>query len=173
MKKILLALIGVVALVLLIAAIMPKEFKIEKEIVINKPREQVFNYLRMAKNANEWSTWMKKDPNVVQEFKGQDGTVGFINSWSGNKNVGAGEIETTNITPNERIDVELRFTKPRKVTNHAYYITQAIDKDQTRVIWGMTGRTPFPFNLICYFMHDKVGEEFQNGLNNLKAVLEK
>ena len=178
MKKILIVLAsilaGLIVLVLLAAAVMPKDFKIEREIVIDKPKAEVFGYIKMMqKNGNSWSPWIKKDPKMVQTSKGTDGTVGYVGSWSGNSEVGVGEEEITNIVPNERIDMELRFSKPMKATRHAYYITETIGADQTRVIWGMTGTTPFPYNAICFFMQKKVGAEFAAGLGNLREVLEK
>lgn len=172
MKKILLSILGVVALLLIIAALMPKDFKIEKEIVINKPKAEVFNYLQYAKNSESWCPWAKKDPNMTHEYKGQDGTVGFISSWSGNKEVGVGEQEITNIVPNEKIESELRFTEPMKATHKAYLITESVSETETKVIWGMTGRTEFPFNLVCFFMQKQVQKEFSNGLNSLKEILE-
>lgn len=33
------------------------------------------------------------DPNMEKEFKGTDGTVGFIYGWNGNKEGGEGEQE--------------------------------------------------------------------------------
>lgn len=173
MKKLLLSTLAVLALLLLVAAALPKDFKIEKDIVINKPASQVFAYLKMTKNENNWNPWIKKDAKIEQNYKGKDGTVGFVVSWSGNREVGAGEQEITKITDGKRIDLELRFLKPMKSTNQAYYIIDAVGKNQTRVTWGMVGRTPFPLNLICFFMHNQVKGEFDNGLNNLKMILEK
>ena len=177
MKKILLAIIGVIVVLALVALVMPKDFKIEKEIVINKPKAEVFGYLKMVKNGNEWNPWMKKSPNSdpsgVQTFKGEDGAVGFVNSWSSdNKEVGVGEEEITAVTPDERIDLELRLVKPVKVSHKVYFTTESVGENQTKVVWGMTGNTPFPANLLCFFMQKKIGTEFSVGLNNLKEKLE-
>ena len=172
MKKILIALLGVVVLLVLAAALMPKDFKIEREIVINKSQVEVFDYLKMMKNEHEWSPWAKKDPNMKQEIKGRDGTVGGIHAWSGNKEVGVGEAEIMALTPNTRIDLELRFSEPMKATHKAYYLTEEVTLNETKVVWGMTGRTAFPFNLVCFFMQKKVAHEFEEGLKNLKVVLE-
>ncbi len=173
MKNILLVLVGIVFLGLLAAAILPENFKIEKEVVINKPKSEVFEYLKMTKNENEWNPWIKKDPNIVQNFKGEDGNVGFVASWSGNKEVGTGEQEITKITYNQRIDFELRFIKPMKTINTSYLSIEAISANQTKVTWSITGKTRFPFNIICFFMQKKVAAEFAVGLDNLKIILEK
>ncbi len=172
MKKILLALLGLVVLVLAIAAFMPKDFKIEKEIVINKSKPHVFYYLRMLQNEKAWNPWIKKDPQVVQTYKGEDGSVGFVSSWSGNSDVGVGEAEITGIVPDERIDMELRFQKPMKATHKASYVVESVGEKETKVTWTMVGRTEFPMNLICHFMQKQVNKEFENGLKNLKEVLE-
>lgn len=178
MKKILLALVGIIALVLLVAAVMPKDFKIEKEIVINKSPSQVFNYLKMVRNGNEWNPWMKKgvntDPSGVQTFKGEDGAVGFINSWSSdNKEIGVGEEEITAITADERIELELRLVKPYQAKHKVYFTTTSAGENKTKVTWTIEGRTDFPLNLLCFFKHNEVKDKFTLGLNNLKEVVEK
>jgi uncharacterized protein YndB with AHSA1/START domain len=173
MKKILIAILSLAVVLLLVAAVLPKDFKIESSVVINKPVNQVFAYLKFMENGKKWQPWEKLDPNASGELKGVDGRVGAVASWSGNSKVGVGEQEIKNIVKNERIDFELRFQKPMKTTNQAYFITESVDKNSTKVIWGMTGRTPYPFNLVCFYMRDKVTKQFADGLVDLKNVLEK
>jgi uncharacterized protein YndB with AHSA1/START domain len=172
MKKILLILASLVVLALIAAAILPKDFKIEKSITINKPKSEVFAYLKMMENGQKWEPWSKMDPEMKTELKGADGTVGAISSWSGNSEVGVGEQEIKNIAENNRIDFELRFQKPMKATNQAYLITEDAGENQTKVTWGMTGRTDFPVNLLCNLMHGQVEKDFAAGLANLKEILE-
>jgi len=172
MKKILFSLITIVVVTLIAAAVMPKHFTIEQDIIINKPRVVVFDYLKMTKTNNGWNPWMQKDPEVVQTFTGEEGTVGFINAWSGNKEIGIGEQEITDLIPNERINLELRFIKPMKITHKAHFTTETVGEEQTKVTWVMEGSSPFPYNLICFFMQKQVKKEFAQGLNNLKITLE-
>ena len=173
MKKIFLSLITIIVAALLAAASMPKNFTIEQEIIINKPRVAVFDYLKMTKTNNGWNPWVQKDLDAVQTSTGEEGTIGFINSWSGNKEIGTGEQEVVDLIPNERIDLELRFIKPMTVNHKAHFTTEAIDEYQTKVTWVMEGKTPFPYNLICFFMQKQLKKEFAEGLNNLKVALEK
>jgi uncharacterized protein YndB with AHSA1/START domain len=173
MKKLLTILAVLVVAVLIVAAVLPKDFKIEKEITINKPVSEVFNYLKISQNANNWNPWIKKDPNLTQEYKGVDGTVGHISSWSSkNREVGVGEEEITNIIDNQKIEFEIRFKEPMTATNKGSFVTESVGENQTKVVWSMTGRTPFPFNLMCFFMRGKVADEFAKGLEDLKNVLE-
>lgn len=173
MKKVLIIIIAMVVAILGYAAVSPKDFKIEKSITINKPVAEVFSYLRLIKNSESWQPWTRIDPEMKKEFKGVDGTVGAISSWSGNSQVGIGEEEIKAISENQRIDFELRFVKPLQTTNTAFLSTEEISANETKVTWSMSGNTPFPFNLICIMMHETVEKNFEQGLNNLKTILEK
>lgn len=172
MKKIFLILLSLVVLALIAAAILPKDFKIEQSITIAKPKSEVFAYLKMMENGQKWEPWSKMDPSMTTELKGVDGTVGAVMSWSGNGEVGVGEKEIIAITENEKIDFELRFTKPMQAINKASLITEDAGENQTKVTWMMEGRTPFPHNLLCNLMRGKVNKDFATGLANLKAVFE-
>src|SRR3954463_8043069 len=90
---ILCALAGIIALVLIIALFMTKGYKTHKEIVIQAPKEKAFDYIKQIKNQDHFNKWLMLDPNMKKEYKGTDGTVGFIYGWSGNKEGGEGEQE--------------------------------------------------------------------------------
>ena len=85
---ILLVVAGIIALLLIIALFMKREHYVNREIVINAPRQKVFDYLKLLKNQEKFNKHAMADPDRKGEFKGTDGTVGFIYAWSGNKNAG-------------------------------------------------------------------------------------
>jgi hypothetical protein len=164
-------LIGVVAVLAMIA---PTELHVEREVIIDKPKDVVFEQLKLVKNHESWSPWFKRDPNIVKEYRGTDGTVGFVSSWSGNDEVGVGEQEITKIAEGERIDYELRFKKPMEDTSTAYLVTEEAGNGQTKVRWGMEGKLRFPGNVICMLMNMKgmLISDFDEGLADLKKHLE-
>jgi hypothetical protein len=176
LKKILIA-IAILAAIPLVAAFFVKgEYVVTREIIIKRPKPQVFDYIKLLKNQNEYSVWNKKDPDSKMEYTGTDGTVGFISSWDSQlKDVGKGEQEIKNIIPGERLEMELRFKKPFESTDYAFMATNALDSNLTKVTWGFNGKMPYPMNILCLFMDmDKMlGPDLQSGLNNLKAILEK
>lgn len=175
-KKIILGLLGIIALALLIALFLPKEYTVEREITINQPKDSVFNYVKYLKNQDNFSVWSTKDPAMKKTFTGVDGTVGAIAGWdSKDKNVGVGEQEIKKIVEGERIDFELRFKVPFESTDNAYMATEAISPNQTKVKWGFDGKMPYPMNLMLPIMNmeEMLGKDLQDGLNNLKVVLEK
>ncbi len=175
LKGIGLFIVAIIALVLIIALFVKKDYKVEREVTINKPKQQVFDYIKMLKNQNNYSKWAMMDPNMKKEYRGTDGTVGFVSAWEGNKEVGKGEQEIKGITEGQRMDFEIRFEKPFKSVANGYMTNEALGETQTKVKWAFAGNMPYPMNAMQLFMNmDKsIGGDLQTGLDNLKALLEK
>ena len=160
---------------LITAALVRKEYGVEKEIIINRPRAEVFNYVKLLKNQEQYSVWNEMDPLSKRTYTGTDGTIGFIATWdSKNKNVGKGEQEITRILEGERIDLALRFKEPFQSDDKAYLITEDALDGKTRVKWGFRGRLNYPMNLFLVFMdmENMLGNDFQKGLEKMKLQLE-
>lgn len=167
--------LGLVALILIVAIFVKKDIAAERQIVINKPKQQVFEYIKSLKNQNTYSKWGTLDSAMKINYTGTDGTVGFISAWDGNSKVGKGEQEIKKITEGERIDFELRFEKPLKSTSDAYMTTTAVTDSSTKVAWGFKGKMNYPLNIFNLFMdaNKTIGEDFAVGLSRLKNSLEK
>jgi hypothetical protein len=174
--SILIVLAGIIAVLLLIGLFSKKEYSAGREIIINKPKAAVFDYLKLLRNQNKWSVWGSLDPDMRMIYSGKDGTKGFISAWeSDNKNVGKGEQEILKIVDGERLDYEMRFLKPFKSTSWAHITLTAINENQTKVFWGFNGKMNFPANLMLVFMNMEkmIGKDFEKGLLKLKTILEK
>lgn len=152
----------------------PREFNVSRSVEIDKPLPEVFQYLKLIKNQNEWSPWKKKDPDMIQEFVGTDGKVGFISKWEGNKDVGSGEQEITRVVENETVEAQLRFLKPWKSQSNAFTRVDDLGEEKTRVTWGFSGISKRPTNVFFLFcsMDKAVGKDFEEGLASLKKILE-
>ncbi len=165
---------GIVLLFLLLAIIIKKDFVLQKQITINKPKTEVFNYLKLIKNQEKYSVWVMKDPNINIIYTGEDGTVGFTSSWTSNdKNVGIGAQEIIKINENESMEVEIRFKKPFEATNYAKTIVTAVTNSETNVSLTFMGKQKFPMNVMNLFMDKLVGKDMQQNLVNMKANIEK
>ena len=165
---------GIIALLLLIAALTKKDFKLEKQVIINRSKKDVFTYLKLIKNQEQYSVWVMKDPNVKMVYKGTDGTVGFTSSWESNdKHVGIGEQEIIKMNDGESMEVEIRFKKPFEDTNYALTTATAVGDTQTKVTNLFYGKSKFPKNLMNLMMDKLVGKDMQQNLENMKANLEK
>ena len=164
---------SIIALFLIIALLTKKEFRIEKQVVINKPKQEVFNYLKLLKNQENYSVWVMKDPNINLMYTGTDGTVGATSSWTSNdKNVGIGAQEIIKLADGESMDVEIRFEKPFKATNYANTSVTKAGDGQTKVSNVFTGKSKFPMNIMNLFMDKLVGRDMQKNLENMKVNLE-
>jgi uncharacterized membrane protein len=164
-----------IAIPLIVALFLPKDYAVTREVIINKPKDQVFAYVKSLKNQSNWATWNQMDPNQKNEYKGEDGTPGFIHSWVGNpENVGSGEQEIVKISEGERIDFELRFTIPFESQSPAWITTETAGDNQTKVTWGMSGTMPYPMNFMQVFMNMEkmIGTEYEKSLAQLKSILE-
>ena len=178
-KKILIAvgavLILLVAVVVILAFAVSPDYKVEREITINRPKSDVFDYVKKIKNQNQWGPWLKKDPSMKQEYRGNAGYVGFVSAWkSDNPEVGEGEQEIKNIVEGSRMDVELRFKQPFASTNQGFMTTEATGENSTIVRWGFSGSMPRPMTILLLMidMDKEVGKEFEDGLSNLKRIME-
>jgi len=173
---IVLIIVALVALLLIIALFVARDFAIEEAVIINKPRSLVFDYLKHIKNQDNFNPWSMMDPDMKKEYRGTDGTVGFVSTWESTKTKGPGqgEQEIKQVREGERLDLELRFIKPFASVSPAFFSTENTNTDQTKVTWGISGRMPYPMNLMIVGMgmNKQMGRELQNGLQTLKKVLE-
>ncbi|RYY64344.1 MAG: polyketide cyclase, partial [Chitinophagaceae bacterium] len=136
---ILLVVAGLVALLLLLALFLKRSYHVAREVVIAAPRRQVFDFLKLLENQERFNKWAKTDANRRKEFRGTDGTVGFVYAWSGDKSAGEGEKEITAIVEGERIETELRFVKPMRVTAYAHMALESLAEEQTKVVLSNGG----------------------------------
>ncbi len=124
--------IGILILLLIIGMFVKKEYTVSREVIVNRPKSLVFDYIRFLKNQNEYSVWATMDPNMKKKFSGTDGTSGFVSAWdSENKNVGKGEQEILKVVDGERVDYEIRFIKPFESTSLASMSAVFVSDSQT------------------------------------------
>lgn len=168
---ILLVIAGMIALLLVAALFMKREHYVNREIVINAPRQQVFEFLRFLKNQEKFNKWAKAGQRKEQT-RGTDGTVGYVYSWSGDKSAGQGEKEIMNIIEGKRIETEIRFIKPMRVTAAVIMETESVSDSQTKVNLINTGRLNYPLNLMIPFAEKNFARDMDTSLSTLKRLLE-
>ncbi len=170
---ILLILAGIIALLLLIAIFTKKTHYVKREIIINAPLQKVFDYVKLLKNQDEFNKNAKAGADRKKEFKGTDGTVGYIYAWSGDKDAGEGEKEIKNIIEGKSIEMEIRFTKPMKVSASIVMETEPLSDNQTKVYWSNGGILKYPLNIMIPMMEKHVKKDMDSSLLTLKSILEK
>lgn len=173
LKKLLLGLVVLSALLVVVVATRPAAFRIERSTQINAPADVVFAQVNDFKRWDAWSPWAKLDPNMITTIDGAPHGVGATYAWSGNNQVGEGRMTITESRPNEKVGVKLEFIKPWQATNTATFLFDS-QGQATKVTWVMEGTNTFMGKAVGLFvdMDAMIGKEFEKGLAQLKSVSE-
>jgi uncharacterized protein YndB with AHSA1/START domain len=162
-----------VVVLVVVAAMKPDAFRVERSATFTAPAEKVFPHLNDFHNWPTWSPWEKLDPAQKRTHSGATSGKGAVYEWEGNKKVGQGRMEITESTFPSKITIQLDFIKPFSANNITVF-TVAGQGGTTTVTWTMTGRQPFMFKVMALFMSmDKmIGKDFEAGLAAMKGVVE-
>ena len=170
---ILLVIASIIALLLIIALLTKKEYNIQREIIINAPLQKVFDYIKQLKNWDNFNKWAMADPNMKREFKGTDGTVGFIYAWNGNKKAGEGEKEIKVIVEAKTFEWEIRFVRPMTLIGYTKMGTESLSDNQTKVTMSNASTLKYPFNIMISMVEKMLPKDMDTSLSSLKNILEK
>jgi hypothetical protein len=174
LKWVLGAVVAVVAVFLVIVALQPADFRIERSATMRAPAQDAFAQVNEFQNWRAWSPWEKIDPALKRSYEGPKAGSGASYAWQGNKDVGEGRMTITESRPAELVRIKLEFFKPFAATNTAEFSFKPAGADSTAVTWTMTGQNNFLSKAICMFVNmDKmVGGMFEQGLAQMKSVVE-
>ena len=180
LKKILILIVVLIAVLLCYAATKPDTFRVQRTTSINAPPEKIFAIIDDFHNWGSWSPWEKLDPAMKRTYSGAASGQGAVYAWEGNDKVGAGRMEITDSAPPSKVTIKLDFIKPFEAHDIAELTLEppaAADTSSpvTTVTWAMHGPNPFISKVMQVFMNvdTMVGKDFEDGLANLKNVAEK
>jgi len=162
-----------IAGVLILATTKPDTFRVQRAASIKAPPEKVFALLNDFNRWGAWSPWEKKDPAMKRTFGATTSGKGAVYAWEGNKDVGQGRMEIAESVAPSKVALNLDFVKPFEAHNLVEFTLEP-KGDATNVTWAMQGDTPYFAKIIHVFVNmDKmVGNDFETGLANLKAIAE-
>jgi Polyketide cyclase / dehydrase and lipid transport len=162
-----------VAAVLVVAALRPNDFSVQRSATINAPPEKIQPMLVDFRQWPAWSPWEKLDPEMKRTLAGPASGPGASYAWQGSGKVGAGRMQIKDAAPS-KVTIQLDFSKPFEAHNTAEF-TLVPRGDATEVTWLMRGPAPFVSKLMGVFvdMDTMIGKDFEAGLANLKAAAEK
>jgi hypothetical protein len=171
--RILIAIAAIITLLVIVVAMQPTEFHVERSATISAPAPVVFAQVNDFHNWEAWSPWAKLDPAMKKTYEGASAGTGAISTWAGNIQVGEGRATITESRPSDLIRIKLEYVKPFAAVNTAEF-TFKPEGDQTAVTWKLFGTKNFISKAIGLFMDmDKmVGGQFEKGLAQLKSIVE-
>lgn len=171
--KILLALLVLFAVLALVVALQPAEFRTTRAVHINAAPAAILPEIEDLRRFARWNPFGKPDPTMRQVFSGADRGPGATMAWAGNAQVGEGRMTITEVRPDQLVAIRLDFVKPFPSTCMAEFTCQA-EGQGTRVTWSMAGRRTFVPKAIGLFldMDKMIGDRFTSGLTELKSIVE-
>ena len=170
-KKLLLGLVALIALILIVAAFRPNEFRVKRSATLSASPIALFAHVNDHRKFAVWNPWMKLDPAVKNTYSGPEAGVGAVCSWEGNGNVGAGTATIIESKPGELVRLRMDWRKPMEGTSTVDF-TFRPQGSQTVVTWEMYGQNNYLGKLMSLFIDcDKMcGEQFEKGLVSLGEV---
>ena len=102
------AIATVIVVVLIVAALKPGHFQIQRSAMIGAPPAVIYGYIADFRKWTQWSPWERIDPNLRRTYSGADHGVGAVYAWdSNNSKAGAGRMEITKAAENTLINLDL------------------------------------------------------------------
>ena len=148
----------------------PVALKVERSMMIHAPVEEVYAKVVDFNEWPKWSPWLIAEPTASTKVNGDGKSVGSVYSWDG-KIIGAGELEHKVIAPNQALDMEIRFFKPKSSSKVGFRFEKQIieSKEMTYVTWNMDGKIP---SMLKTLMTTFLSIDYDRGLGMLKALVE-
>lgn len=171
--------IGIVVVVLIAgllvyAATRPDSFHVQRTTSIKAPAEKIFSYINDLHQWEAWSPYVKLDPAMKTQYSGAASGKGAVYAWQGNSKAGAGQVTITDTTSPNKVAIKLEMFKPFAGRNDVEFTLQP-SGETTNVTWAMDGPSAYITKIMgVFFNMDKmIGDQFAEGLANLKALAEK
>ena len=173
LKKILIGLALLIAVLVVIVALQPSELRVERTAAIAAPPADVFAQVNDLHKWDAWSPWAKLDPNAKIAFEGPEAGQGAAMTWAGNDQVGEGKLTIVESRPSDAVKLKVDFVKPYEATSNSDFAFKP-DGAGTSVTWTMTAQHNFLEKAFCLVMNGKkmVGDDLEKGLAQLKALAE-
>jgi hypothetical protein len=158
---------------LVLAAMKPDTFRVARSTTIKATPETIFPLIADMHRFNTWNPYERKDPNLKGTYSGPASGKGAAYAWE-SKEVGTGSMEITDTAPPSKVAIRLDFVKPFEAHNNVDF-TLVPKGDATEVTWAMAGPVPYVGKVmhVIINMDRMVGDDFEAGLANLKALAEK
>ena len=172
-KKILIGLAVLILVFVVVVALQPSEFRVERTATIAAPQSDLFGQVNDLHKWDAWSPWAKLDPAAKVTFEGADAGQGAIMNWAGNDKVGEGTLTIVESRPNDLVRIKADFVEPMAGTSMSEFEFKP-EGERTAVTWTMSSEHGFLAKAFCLIMNGKtmIGDDMEKGLAQMKSVAE-
>lgn len=167
-----LGLVLVIGVLLAIGMLLPSGFKVQRSVDMAAAPDRIYPLIADPREWKRWSVWNRRDPAMRMKYSGAEAGAGARWAWE-SASEGNGEMEFTAAVAGERIDYALSFPDMGMRSRGQLRLERI--GESTRVTWtneGDMGANPI-HRTFGLFMDRLVGPDFDGGLRNLKALVER
>lgn len=153
---------------------LPSTFNLERSVIIDADREQVFKQVNDFKNWKNWAPWALKDSTIYtirENYSNPSAGEGASFKWnSEHEDVGEGTITIVESLNNESVITEVDLGMV--IAQGGWHFNET--GEGINVVWSMD--VDFGFNPVAkffgLFMEDYVAPDYELGLQRLKTYAE-
>jgi len=170
LKRILIATIAILMLVLSIGYMLPGTWEAERSVVIRAPAAAIFPYLNNLRQWQTWVVWTRQQPEVQIEYSGPDTGAGSTSRW--NNRDGRTVMKIMQTERNSLVAYTALFNAGELRTDGHLSLTSTVEG--TRLVWhatGISGRGPGS-SYLALFEGRRNSQAIAESLENLKKKLE-
>ena len=172
LKRVGLGLVGLVGVLTVVGLLLPRQWRVERSIVINASPEHIHPLVNDLRLWQSWAAWTRDmDPEVKNEYGGPSSGVGAWWAWQGPK-MGLGKMTITRSEVASGVWLD-EMIETREEVNAQGSLTWTQEGGGTKVTWMDSGTLPPMGGYFVGMINDMLGNNFQQGLTRLKAEAEK
>lgn len=157
-------------LLVLVAFLLPRHYRIERTLVMKARPEAIHAQIADLRAWKNWGAWQERDPGMKLTYSEKSTGVGAWSAWE-SKTEGNGKMTITSTTPT-KVVYDLEF--PDFGSKSQGYMELVPETAGTKVVWvdaGDLGMNPMSrwFGL---FLEKIIAPDFERGLSNLSKKVE-
>lgn len=161
----------IVVLFLIIPIFLPSNFHVERDIVVDKPVDVVFQTAVDMKQRSKWDPWIEMEPEADVTVNMTPEIIGSGYTWKGEV-IGEGKVTIQEFVPNEIIKSEITFISPQSMKSDIIWKFEEIEGG-TKITWAFEGTLSYPMERWAgLFLDNSIGPNFEQGLRNFKELVE-
>lgn len=157
---------------LLVTALLPNEYQVDRKVLVRAQPESVMPFLVELEKWHWWNPMRSMDPAMRVEDGPLASGVGSYYDWFSGM-LGNGRMEIVEILPQRSVTYRFSFDGDRD--NPVYSSLQLTRSDgQTEVLWSYRGKVGGRFfsRWLSLVAESSLGPTFDRGLQKLKALAE-
>jgi hypothetical protein len=172
MRIIRLLVIGVIGIVVVFVGVgfaMPRNWSVSRNVVIKADMDDIHEYTGDLKKWPEWQPWKKHDPSIAVTIGDKHEGPGASQTWTSKD--GPGKVTFTGSSEDKGVQYDMEFSGMPSKGEIKYEKVEG----GVRVTWEMHGDwgNNLMGRMISPMMQGQIEKMFEEGLNDLKAKVEK